>query len=77
VYRNVELEKEAYRDIYFYLHVTSGNESYIGGRYIDLKIPKNDSIVIDFNTAYNCIAYSPKYSVPKVPLENDWILHWV
>jgi uncharacterized protein (DUF1684 family) len=75
VYRNVELsKKEAYKDYLFlpFSDVTSGNESYIGGRYIDLKIPKNDSIVIDFNTAYNpYCAYSPKYSCPKVPLEND------
>lgn len=52
--------------------VSSGKESYIGGRYIDLKIPKSDTIEIDFNKAYNpYCAYSPNYSCPKVPLEND------
>jgi hypothetical protein len=75
VYRNIELsKKEEYKDYLFlpFSDLTSGNDSYIGGRYIDLKIPKGDRIVIDFNTAYNpYCAYSPKYSCPKVPLEND------
>jgi uncharacterized protein (DUF1684 family) len=52
--------------------LTCGKESYIGGRYIDLKIPTSDTILIDFNTAYNpYCAYNHKYSCPIVPLEND------
>lgn len=52
--------------------LTCGKDSYIGGRYIDLKIPNGDSIAIDFNKAYNpYCAYSHNYSCPKVPLEND------
>lgn len=75
IYRNIELsKKEQYKDYLFlpFSDLTCGNESYIGGKYIDMKIPKGDSIVIDFNTSYNpYCAYSPKYSCPKVPLEND------
>ena len=75
LYRNIELsKKEQYKDYLFlpFSDLTCGNESYIGGRYIDMKIPKGDTIVIDFNTAYNpYCAYSYKYSCPKVPLEND------
>ncbi|MFV5699266.1 DUF1684 domain-containing protein [Flavobacterium sp. ZT3R17] len=75
VYRNIELSKKAsYKDYLFlpFSDLTSGNESYIGGKYIDLRIPKGDTIVIDFNTSYNpYCAYSHKYSCPKVPLEND------
>ncbi len=75
IYRNIELsKKEQYKDYLFlpFSDLTCGNESYIGGRYIDMKIPKGDTIVIDFNTAYNpYCAYSYKYSCPKVPLEND------
>ncbi|MDX6182978.1 DUF1684 domain-containing protein [Flavobacterium sp. Fl-77] len=75
VYRNIELSKqEEYKDHLFlpFSDVTSGKESYIGGRYIDLKIPKGDIIAIDFNQAYNpYCAYNHKYSCPIVPLEND------
>lgn len=75
IYRNIELsKKEQYKDYLFlpFSDLTCGSESYIGGKYIDLKIPQGDSIVIDFNRSYNpYCAYSPKYSCPKVPLEND------
>ncbi|MFV7236913.1 DUF1684 domain-containing protein [Flavobacterium sp. ZB4R12] len=75
VYKNIELSKKvSYKDYLFlpFSDLTSGNESYIGGKYIDLRIPKGDTIVIDFNTSYNpYCAYNHKYSCPKVPLEND------
>jgi uncharacterized protein (DUF1684 family) len=75
IYRNIELsKKEEYKDYLFlpFSDLTSGNESYIGGKYIDMKTPKGETIVIDFNTSYNpYCAYNPKYSCPKVPLEND------
>ncbi|MDD5149959.1 MAG: DUF1684 domain-containing protein [Flavobacterium sp.] len=75
VYKNIELsKKEEYKDYLFlpFSDLTSGNESYIGGKYIDLKIPKEDTIAIDFNTSYNpYCAYSHRYSCPIVPLEND------
>jgi len=75
VYRNIELsKKEEYKDYLFlpFSDLTSGKESYIGGKYIDMKTPKGETIIIDFNTSYNpYCAYNPKYSCPKVPLEND------
>ena len=75
VYKNIELSKKKdYKDYLFlpFSDLTSGKESYIGGKYIDVKIPKGDTIVIDFNTSYNpYCAYNSKYSCPKVPLEND------
>lgn len=75
VYRNIELSKtKEYKDHLFlpFSDLTSGKESYIGGRYIDLKVPKGDTIVVDFNQAYNpYCAYNHKYSCPLVPLEND------
>jgi len=75
VYRNIELSKQKkYKDYLFlpFSDLTSGNESYIGGKYIDLKIPKDNTIAIDFNTSYNpYCAYNHIYSCPKVPLEND------
>lgn len=75
VYRNIELSKQKeYKDHLFlpFSDLTCGKESYIGGRYIDLKIPKGDTMAIDFNQAYNpYCAYNHKYSCPLVPLEND------
>lgn len=75
IYRNIELSKtEEYKDYLFlpFSDLTSGNESYIGGKYIDMKTPKGDTIVIDFNRSYNPLcAYNHKYSCPKVPQEND------
>lgn len=75
IYRNIELsKKEEYKDYLFlpFSDLTCGNESYIGGKYIDMKTPTTDTIVIDFNKAYNPLcAYNHKYSCPKVPLEND------
>ncbi|RDI54919.1 DUF1684 domain-containing protein [Flavobacterium glaciei] len=75
VYKNIELsKKKEYKDYLFlpFSDLTSGKESYIGGKYIDLRIPKGDTIEIDFNTSYNpYCAYNHKYSCPKVPLEND------
>ena len=75
VYENIELlKKKDYKDYLFlpFSDLTSGKESYIGGKYIDVRIPKGDTIMIDFNTSYNpYCAYNSKYSCPKVPLEND------
>ena len=75
VYQNIDLiKKEGYADYLFlpFSDLTSGKDSYIGGRYIDLRIPKGDTIIIDFNKAYNpYCAYNSKYSCPLVPMEND------
>ncbi|WP_208103158.1 DUF1684 domain-containing protein [Flavobacterium ichthyis] len=52
--------------------LTSGVESYGGGRYLDLEIPENEVIVIDFNKAYNpYCAYNHTYSCPIPPAQND------
>jgi hypothetical protein len=75
VFRNIELtQKEEYKDHLFlpFTDLTSGNGSYGGGRYIDIKVPEGDIIYIDFNTAYNpYCAYNHKYSCPIPPQQND------
>ena len=54
-----------------FLDNTNGEETYGGGRYIDLQFPEGGELVIDFNKAYNPLcAYNEKYSCPIVPLEN-------
>ena len=67
------MNDEGFEDYLFlpFLDDTNGEESYGGGRYIDLKIPEGDQMTIDFNTAYNpYCAYDAKYSCPIVPREN-------
>lgn len=75
IYQSLDMKKiEKYKDDLFlpFTDLTSGVASYGGGRYIDLKIPENDTIAIDFNTAYNpYCAYNHKYSCPIPPQEND------
>lgn len=54
-----------------FLDDTNGDGSYAGGRYINLKVTDADTIIIDFNTAYNpYCAYNKKYSCPIVPRVN-------
>ena len=78
VFQNLDLmKKKGFRDYLFlpFSDLTSGNESYIGGRYIDMRIPKGKTVLIDFNQAYNpYCAYNPKYSCPLVPLQNDLMI---
>ncbi|MFM9989126.1 DUF1684 domain-containing protein [Flavobacterium sp.] len=75
VYQNIDLsKKEGYEDHLFlpFSDLTCGKESYLGGRYIDMYFPKSETVIIDFNKAYNpYCAYNHKYSCPIVPLEND------
>lgn len=75
VYQNVDLVKKTGFEDYLFLpfsDLTSGKESYVGGRYIDLRIPKSSTMILDFNTSYNpYCAYNHLYSCPIVPLEND------
>lgn len=74
IYQNQDLiKKEEYRDYLFipYLDLTSGKGSYGGGKYLDLRIPHGDSILLDFNKAYNpYCAYNHRYSCPIPPYEN-------
>ncbi|TXF89843.1 DUF1684 domain-containing protein [Neolewinella aurantiaca] len=52
--------------------LTSGNESYGGGRYINLDIPVGNELIIDFNKSYNpYCAYTDGYSCPIPPDENS------
>ena len=75
VYQNLGLvEDEEYADYLFlpFSDLTSGDGSYGGGRYINLRIPEEgETIEIDFNKAYNpYCAYSARYSCPIVPRVN-------
>jgi uncharacterized protein (DUF1684 family) len=74
VYQSHDLmKKEEYKNYLFmpFTDLTSGEESYGGGRYLELSIPEGDEIIIDFNQCYNpYCAYNSKYSCPIPPREN-------
>lgn len=78
VFQSMDLIKlDEYKDYLFlpFTDLTSGNGSYGGGRYIDLKIPEGDTIMVDFNTAYNpYCTYNHKYSCPIPPEQNDILI---
>lgn len=74
IFRNLDLvEEEGFEDYLFlpFLDDTNGDETYGGGRYMDLRIPEGEILVIDFNKAYNpyCV-YNEAYSCPIVPRNN-------
>lgn len=75
IYQNQKLILDPdYSDYLFipFNDLTNGANTYGGGRYIDLKTPKGNTIVIDFNLAYNpYCAYNDKYSCPIPPRAND------
>jgi len=75
IYQSHRLRKmEKYKNHLFlpFTDLTNGEQSYGGGRYIDLSIPHTDSIIIDFNKAYNpYCAYSSTRSCPIPPRENN------
>lgn len=59
-------------DEYFlpFTDLTSGNSTYGGGRFLDVKLIRN-KVILDFNLAYNpTCAYNPKYICPSPPEEN-------
>lgn len=67
------LKKPEYVDYLFFpfTDLTNNKETYSGGRYIGLRIPKGEELIIDFNQAYNpYCAYNHNYSCPIVPSEN-------
>jgi len=78
IYQSQNLfNSDEYKDQLFlpFTDLTSGEETYGAGRYIDLVIGDivENKIVIDFNKAYNpyCAYVSGKYNCPIPPKEND------
>ncbi|UCS94564.1 DUF1684 domain-containing protein [Echinicola marina] len=67
-------EMEEFENYLFlpFTDLTNGKSTYGGGRFMDLEIPEGDTIMLDFNKAYNpYCAYNGKYSCPIPPKEND------
>ncbi len=74
VYRSPEISSRPGYDDYLFIpftDLTNGNETYEVGRYLEMRIPDGDSVVIDFNLAYNpYCSYNPGYSCPIPPEAN-------
>ena len=74
IYQSLDLLKSSeYKDYLFipFTDDTNGTETYEGGRYIDLNIPKTQSITLDFNKAYQpYCAYTAGFNCPIPPKEN-------
>jgi len=75
VYQYMKLiNDEQYKNDLFlpFKDVSNGKQTYEGGRFIELKIPAGDELIIDFNQAFNplCCYHNPKYSCPIPPTEN-------
>jgi uncharacterized protein (DUF1684 family) len=75
IYQNLRLIKmEKYKDHLFlpFRDETNGKETYGGGKYMDLKIPSGDEIILDFNQSYQpfCAYNAYDYNCPIVPEKN-------
>ena len=75
IYQSPELITQAEYEDYLFLPFTdntNGEETYGGGRDLDLRIPKGNKIILNFNKAYNpYCAYNKKFSCPIVPKVNN------
>ncbi len=76
IYKNIiGIQNKKYKDYLFlpFMDQTNGEETYGGGRYIDLKTGdiKDGFVIIDFNRAYNpYCAYGDGWNCPIPPVEN-------
>ncbi|WP_333851801.1 DUF1684 domain-containing protein [Epilithonimonas sp.] len=75
LYQSLDLMKmDKYKDYLFlpFRDLTNEKETYGGGKYMDLKIPSGNEIVLDFNQSYQpfCAYNAFDYNCPIVPEEN-------
>lgn len=80
IYQNLSLKDPKYKDDLFipFTDLTNYEETYAGGRYIDVSINdiKKNELIIDFNTCYNpYCAFAAGYSCPIPPDENKMPIH--
>lgn len=75
LYQSLDLIKQKKYEDYLFLpfrDATNEKETYGGGKYMDLKIPKGNTIILDFNKSYQpyCAYNAYDYNCPVVPEEN-------
>jgi len=75
LYQSLDLiRQKKYKDYLFlpFRDATNEKETYGGGKYLDLMIPKGKTIILDFNKSYHpyCAYNAYDYNCPVVPEEN-------
>ena len=74
VYQSPDISQKAGLEDYLFIPFTdetNGVDTYEVGRYIDLRIPKSNEVIIDFNKSYNpYCSYGSAYSCPIPPEVN-------
>ncbi|RMZ59035.1 DUF1684 domain-containing protein [Chryseobacterium nematophagum] len=75
LYQSLDLMKlKKYKNYLFlpFRDATNGKETYGGGKYMDLVVPQDNMIVLDFNKSYQpfCAYNAYDYNCPIVPEEN-------
>lgn len=75
LYQSLDLIKQKkYKDHLFlpFRDTTNEKETYGGGKYLDLTIPKGKTMMLDFNKSYHpyCAYNAYDYNCPVVPEEN-------
>lgn len=75
LYQSLALSQQSGYEDYLFLpfrDATNEIETYGGGKYMDLKIPAGDTIILDFNKSYQpyCAYNAYDYNCPIVPVEN-------
>lgn len=75
VYQSPDIMKRpGYEDYLFipFTDLTNGFTTYDVGRYLEMRIPDSEDVLVDFNKAYNpYCSYSPNYSCPIPPEVNN------
>ncbi|MDN4013775.1 DUF1684 domain-containing protein [Chryseobacterium gambrini] len=75
LYQSLDLiRQKKYKDHLFlpFRDATNEKETYGGGKYLDLTVPKGKTIILDFNKSYHpyCAYNAYDYNCPVVPEEN-------
>lgn len=75
LYQSLDLIKQKKYKNYLFLpfrDATNEKETYGGGKYMDLTIPRGNTLVLDFNKSYQpyCAYNAYDYNCPIVPEEN-------
>ncbi|GEN77030.1 DUF1684 domain-containing protein [Chryseobacterium hagamense] len=75
LYQSQDLIKQKKYMNYLFLpfrDATNEKETYGGGKYMDLTIPKGNTVILDFNKSYQpyCAYNAYDYNCPVVPEEN-------
>jgi len=75
LYQSLDLIKQKKYKNHLFLpfhDATNKKETYGGGKYMDVMIPKGNTIILDFNKSYQpyCAYNAYDYNCPTVPAEN-------